>query len=105
MTEKTALKRFEEKNLAVFQQMADLKRQIKALEDQQEKLKKGVLEAMEHYGVQSFKNEYITISYIAGSTSTSIDLKELQKNEPELYDELLQDYPKVTERKGFVRFS
>ena len=105
MTEKTALKRFEEKNLVVFQQMAELKKQIKTLEDQQEKLKKGVLEAMEHYGVTSFKNDYITISYVAGSINQTIDLKALQANEPELYEELLADYPKITEKKGYVRFT
>lgn len=105
MTEKTALKRFEERNLAVFKELGALKQQIKELEKQQDELKKGIQEAMEHYGVQSFKNEYITISYVPESTSESIDLKALQTNEPELYAELLEDYKKVTTRKGYVRFS
>ena len=105
MTEKTALKRFEERNLAVFKQLADLKAQIKELERQQDEVKAGILEAMEHYGVKSFKNEYITISYVPDSETESIDLKALQAHEPELYDELLNDYRKVTKRKGYVRFS
>ena len=105
MTEKTALKRFEERNLAVFKQLADLKAQIKELERQQDEVKAGILEAMEHYGVKSFKNEYITISYVPDSETESIDLKALQAQEPELYDELLNDYRKVTKRKGYVRFS
>lgn len=105
MTEATALKRFEEKNLSVFKQLGALKQQIKELERQQDELKKGIQDAMEHYGVQSFKNEYITISYVPESTSESIDLKALQANEPELYEELLTDYKKVTTRKGYVRFS
>lgn len=105
MTEKTALKRFEEKNLAVFKQLAELKAQIKELERQQEDVKAGILEAMEHYGVKSFKNEYITISYVPDSETESIDLKALQAQEPDLYDELLNDYRKITKRKGYVRFS
>lgn len=105
MTEATALKRFEEKNISVFKQLGALKQQIKELERQQDELKKGIQDAMEHYGVQSFKNEYITISYVPESTSESIDLKALQANEPELYEELLTDYKKVTTRKGYVRFS
>lgn len=105
MTEKTALKRFEERNLEVFKQMNVLKMQIKELERQQDELKNGILDAMEHYGVQSFKNEYITISYVPESTSETIDLKALQKEEPELYAELLEDYRKITERKAYVRFS
>lgn len=105
MTEKTALKRFEERNLAVFKQLADLKAQIKELERQQEDVKAGILQAMEHYGVTSFKNEYITISYVPDSETESIDLKALQAQEPDLYAELLEDYRKVTKRKGYVRFS
>lgn len=105
MTEKTALKRFEEKNLAVFKQLADLKAQIKELERQQDDVKAGILQAMEHYGVTSFKNEYITISYVPDSETESIDLKALQAQEPDLYDELLNDYRKITKRKGYVRFS
>lgn len=105
MTEKTALKRFEEKNLAVFKQLADLKAQIKELERQQEDVKAGILKAMEHYGVTQFKNEYVTISYVPESQSETIDLKALQAQEPELYAELLEDYRKVTKRKGYVRFS
>ena len=105
MTEKTALKRFEERNLAVFKQLAELKTQIKELERQQEDVKAGILEAMEHYGVTSFKNEYITISYVPDSETETIDLKALQAQEPDLYAELLNDYRKVTKRKGYVRFS
>ena len=105
MTEKTALKRFEERNLAVFKQLADLKAQIKELERQQDEVKAGILEAMEHYGVTSFKNEYITISYVPDSETETIDLKALQAQEPELYAELLNDYRKITKRKGYVRFS
>lgn len=105
MTEKTALKRFEERNLAVFKQLADLKAQIKELERQQDDVKAGILQAMEHYGVTSFKNEYITITYVPDSETESIDLKALQAQEPDLYDELLHDYRKITKRKGYVRFS
>lgn len=105
MTEKTALKRFEEKNLAVFKQLAELKAQIKELERQQDDVKAGILKAMEHYGVTSFKNEFITISYVPDSETETIDLKALQAQEPDLYAELLNDYRKVTKRKGYVRFS
>lgn len=105
MTEKTALKRFEEKNIAVFKQLAELKAQIKELERQQDEVKAGILEAMEHYGVKSFKNELITITYVPDSETESIDLKALQAQEPDLYDELLNDYRKITKRKGYVRFS
>lgn len=104
MTEATALKRFEEKQMEAFKTLADLKREIKALERKQDELRAGVKDAMEHYGVKSFKNEYITISYIPESESETIDLKALQNKEPELYEELLRDYKKVTKKSAYVRF-
>lgn len=105
MTEKTALARFEERNLAEFKALASLKQQIKELEKKEEEIKEGIKAAMEHYGVQSFKNEYITISYVPESKTETIDLKALQAAEPELYAELLEDYRKVTTKRGYVRFS
>lgn len=96
---------FEQSNLAVFKALHDLKKQKEELE-RQENVAKGMLEeAMEEYGIKSFKNEYITISYVEASTSESIDTKKLQEKEPELYNELLADYPKVTTRKACVRFT
>lgn len=45
----------------------------------------------------------VRVSRTKASVSTSIDLKKLQSAEPELYDDLLRDYPKRTERKATVR--
>ena len=58
---------------------------------------------MDEYGIVSFKNDYVTISLVKGSTTVSIDLKTLEKNEPQLYKDLLKDYPKETVKKDSVR--
>jgi hypothetical protein len=51
-----------------------------------------------------YKDANITITRTAGSTSTSIDLKELEKKEPELYEELLKDYTKTTTKKESIAY-
>lgn len=95
---------FEEKNIAIFRQLADFKRQQEALKKQEEEIKAKLEKSMEEYGVKSFKNDYITITYVEASSSESVDLKALEKKEPELYKELLNDYKKVTNKKAYVRF-
>lgn len=96
---------FEQQNLEAFKQLAELKRQQDALKKQEDEVKSQIEKSMEEYGVKSLKNEHITISYIEASSSTSIDLKALENKEPDLYKELLADYPKVTNRKASVRFT
>lgn len=95
---------FEQKNLAIFQKLAEFKKQQALMKKQEEDLKSQLEKSMDEYGVKSFKNEYITISRVEGSTSTSIDLKQLEEKEPKLYGELLEDYPKTTTRKPYVKF-
>lgn len=105
MTEKTALARFGEKQLAAFKALSELTKEKKRIEETEKEIKEGIQDAMEHYGVKSFKNEYITLTYVPESTAETIDLKQLQNEEPELYEELLNDYKKVTTKKGYVRFT
>lgn len=96
---------FEKQNLAIFKALRDLKKQKEELERQEEVAKGMLEEAMEQNGIKSFKNEYITISYVEASSTTTVDLKKLQEKEPECYEGLLADYPKVTNKKAYVRFT
>ncbi len=70
----------------------------KKLEDE-EKAIKAKLEK-EHLTEEGYKNDYLTISYTKASETKSIDLKSLEEKEPELFNELLEDYTKVTARKA-----
>ena len=53
---------------------------------------------------EGYKNNLISISYIKPSFSVSLDTKKLKDKEPELYDELEHDYPKVSEKKGYYQY-
>lgn len=85
--------------------MEELLQELKELKSQQDLLKeketeiKAKLES-DYLTEEGCKTEFITVSYSKPTTTTSVDLKKLQEKEPELYNDLLKDYPKVTTRKG-----
>lgn len=95
---------FEQKYVDKFNALSKLKRHKEAIEEVEKIVKAELERAMDEYGIKSVKTARITISRVEESTSTSIDLKELEKKEPELYNELLNDYPKTTTKKAFVKF-
>lgn len=95
---------FEQQYLAVFQQLQQIKVAKTTLEKQEKEAKEKLEKAMSEYGIKSIKNDYITISYVEGSTTEAIDLAALKEKEPELYEELLNDYKKVTSKKAYVKF-
>lgn len=96
---------FENKYMAVMANIALLDKQVKEMQEQQKALKADLEKAMNEYEIKSIDNEYLKITRVEESTSTSIDLKALQKKEPALYGELLEDYPKVTVKKAHVRIT
>lgn len=102
--EENSLVLFEKKYVDKFNALSDLKKQKEALEKIEKDVKEELERAMDEYGIKSVKTDKITISRVEESTSTSIDLKELEKKEPELYNELLNDYPKTTTKKAYVKF-
>lgn len=94
---------FEQNNLVIFKKLADFKKAQEEMKSQEEKLKADLEKSMAEYGIKSFKNDYVTLSYVEASTSETIDLKAMQEKEPKLYAELLEDYRKVTSKKAYVR--
>lgn len=97
---------FEEKYLAVMKDLADMAIQKKRLEDAEKKVKGQLEKVMDEYGIKSIDNQFLRITRVAGSEGTTVlDADALQKKEPELYAELLADYPKISgKKKGSVRF-
>lgn len=94
---------FEQASMLIFTKLAEFKKAKDEMEKQEAKLKADLEKAMEEHGIKSFKNDLVTISYVEASTSETIDLKAFKEKEPKLYDELLGDYRKVTNRKPYVK--
>lgn len=96
---------FEQQHLEAFQQLQIVTKQRKKLEAEDSKIRQELIDAMDKYDIKSIDNDYVKITRIAGSESVSIDLKRMEKKEPELYSSLLDDYPKITKRKESVRIT
>lgn len=94
---------FENKALSIMKNLSDLKKEQDRLAEIEKNFRTELQTVMDEYGVVSFKNDYVTISLVKGSTTVSIDLKTLEKEEPQLYADLLKDYPKETVKKDSVR--
>ena len=84
--EENSLVLFEKKYVDKFNALSDLKKQKEALEKIEKDVKEELERAMDEYGIKSVKTDKITIS------------------RPELYSELIADYPKVTTKKAYVKF-
>lgn len=99
------LQRFEEKNLAVFQQLADISKAKEQLEKEEKDLKEALLIQMENHGVTSIDNDIIRISYVAESESVTLDVKELLADAADTYHALEQKYNKRTKKKAYIRIT
>lgn len=83
--EETALKEFTNNALAVMKEIAAINNQKKILEEQEKKVRIALETAMEQYGIKSFDNDILKVTYVAPTTKTSVDSKKLKKEYPEIY--------------------
>ena len=80
-----------------IEELKDIINQKKVLEEREKFLKSQIEEEV---GEDGYKDDDVTISYKQASEITSIELKKLEERDPELYNDLLKDYKKVTSRKA-----
>lgn len=84
VSEETALQVFKQGQMAVLKQIADIITTKKKLEEQEKELKDKLKEAMEKYGIKKFESDILNITYVAETTSTSIDSAKLKKKYPDI---------------------
>ncbi len=82
--DENALAVFEQKELDTIQAMAKMLQQKKELEEQEKAVRKQLVDAMDAYGIKSFENNLLKITYVAPTTRTSIDSKALKKEMPDI---------------------
>ena len=97
------MQEFNQQHLALFQNLKEIEQEKKKLETMSKNFKEELLNAMLEHGVKSIDNDFVKVTVTKASESVSVDLKELQKKEPRLYGELVEDYPKVTKRAESIR--
>ncbi len=89
--------------MITMKNLSALKKEQDRLADLEKTARAELQKVMDEFNIVQFKNDYVTISLVKGSTTTSIDLKALEKTEPQLYADLLKDYPKETVKKDSIR--
>lgn len=97
--EETALETFKSQQLAVLQQIASLVTTKKQIEAQEKELKDKLKEAMEQYGVKKFESDILNITYVAGTTSTSVDSAKLKKLHPDIATEC----SKTSKKSAYIK--
>ena len=89
--------------------MEDLLKALKEINEEKNILnerEKTIKKSIEdNLGEETYKTDFVTVSFTKPTTTISVDLKKLEEKEPELYEELLTDYPKTTTRKGSYRYT
>lgn len=97
--EEAGLITFQEQQLAVLQQVADLITAKKKIEEQEKNLKDKLKEAMEKFNVKKFESDILNITYVAATSSTSIDSAKLKKKYPTIAEEC----SKVSAKSAYIK--
>lgn len=83
----------------ILQTIKNLVIQKKAIEAEETKMRDKLKEAMETYGVKSFDNELIKVTYIPATTSTGLDSAKVKK----LYPQIVAECSKVTKKSAYIK--
>ncbi len=82
-----------------IKKITDLLKLKKQMDEQEKQLKKKLVENMEVYGVKSFENDLIKMTYVAPTTRSSIDGARLKKDHPAI----AAQYTKTSSVAAFVK--
>lgn len=101
--EETALQEFNKDNnaVAIMKQIAAISKQKKELEDKEKKVRAALEAAMGQFGIKSFENDILKVTYVAPTTKTTIDSKALKKDKPDVYEK----YANTSNVKASVRIT
>ena len=94
-----ALTPAEEKVLPLMQSIKNLAVQKKAIEEREKAMRESLKAAMEKFGVKSFDNDLIKVTYIAGSSSTKIDTAAIKKK----YPKIAAECSKVSNTSAYIK--
>ena len=83
----------------VSEKIADFEKQIKTIKEQEDNLKKAILEEMEQKQIVKMETPDLVISYIATTDRETFDSKTFRADHGDLYDE----YVKMTPVKSSIR--
>lgn len=74
----------QEKQIATMKLIATVVNQKKQLEEREKTLKEKLKESMEKYGIKSFDNDMLKVTYIAATTQNKFDSAKFKKEHPDI---------------------
>lgn len=95
----TDLALFQNKAMVVMQTIVNLNQQKKILEDRDKAVRQELQKAMDEFGIKSFENDLLKVTYVEPTTRTTIDSARLKKELPAVAEK----YSKTSQVKGSVR--
>lgn len=98
LDEETALQVFQQGQMSVLHEIANIVNQKKKLESEEKQLKAKLQEAMEQYNIKKFESDVLNITYVAPTTTTSVDSTKLKKKYPDIYKEC----SKTSNRSAYI---
>ena len=98
-SEETGLELFQQGQAAVIHKIANIVAAKKTLDEQEKELKKQLKSAMEHYNIKKFESDLLNITYVAETTSKSIDSKKLKQKYPDVAEECSRE----SKRSAYVK--
>lgn len=97
--EENGLILFEQKQIAVLQEIADIVTAKKKLEETEKQLKDKLQISMSNLGIKKFTSDVLNITYVAATTATSVDSKKLKEKYPDIHSEC----SKVSSKSAYVK--
>ena len=73
--------------------LVDIEKQIKALKNKEDEIKKALLEEMEARQILKIETDTVSVSYVAKYDRESLDSKKLRAEKPDLFDEYVRITP------------
>lgn len=99
--ESTAMQVFNNKAMVLMKNIAELDKQRKALETQDKEVREALKKTMDEFGIKSFENDILKVTFVAETTRTSIDSVKLKKD----YPEIAEKYSKTSKVSASVRIA
>jgi len=99
--EDTAMQAFNTSAMTIMKNIAELDKQKKALEEKDKEVRDALKQVMDQYGIKSFENDILKVTFVAETTRTSIDSAKLKKDHPDIAEK----YSKTSKVSASVRIS
>ena len=87
--------------LAITQTIANIQKEKEKLDEENQRMRQELEQAMDAYGITSFENDYVKITHVDATTKVSVDSKKLKSELPDIYAK----YSKVSDVKGYVKIT